>query len=70
MKRLRQPPTWMHDGVSCDYHTLISGPVTAAGVVIHGEPFKTHAGDWVVRVVGRDSYFAIEAFSRSKKAVG
>jgi hypothetical protein len=60
----------MHDGVSCDYHTVIGGPVTAAGVVLEGEPFKTDAGHWVVRAVGRRGYFAIEAFSRSEKAVG
>ena len=69
MKRMRHPPRWMHDGVSCDYHSVIGGPATAEGVVIDGEPFDTAPG-WCVRVVGRPGYYAIEAFSRSKKAVG
>jgi len=67
--RMRKPPSWMHDGVTCDYHSVITGPVTAAGVVIKGEPFQDASGRWVIGVVGRAGYFAIEAFSKSKLAV-
>ena len=69
-KRMKQPPAWMHSGASADYHSIITGPVTARGVVFDGEPFQLGSGDWVVRVVGRAGCFAVEAFSRCTESVG
>jgi hypothetical protein len=50
-------------GDKVDYHSVIGGPVTKAGLTITSDPLYMPSGDMVVFVDGVSGYVAIEALT-------
>ncbi|MEN6581655.1 MAG: hypothetical protein ABFD54_04340 [Armatimonadota bacterium] len=50
-------------GDTVDYHSIIGGPITKAGLTIISNPFQTPSGDMVVFVGGVSGYVDVEALT-------
>ena len=56
----------MQHGVVVDYHSVIDGPVTQAGLSIESGPRQLgRGGPWVVWLKGKSGCVAIEAITRA-----
>ena len=61
---IRRPLNWHRDGVRIVWHFIMSYQGDGKPGVIVGEPYQTHAGDWLVEVrldSGRTVRAALEA---------
>lgn len=63
---------WLREGTLVDYHGVIGGPVTIAGLTVRGEPFPTptprgYRGkpSWCVMLNGKSGWVACDALTRA-----
>ena len=67
-KRAKKPgkqPTWPKVGDLVDYHSVIGGPVTQAGLIVR-EPVQLLGGhSWVVWLAGKAGCVFVEALTPS-----
>jgi len=66
-RRKEAPPEWLRVGSGVDYHSIIGGPVTQAGLVVRDGPRQLSAGDWVVWLEGKGGCVAVEAVTPAKE---
>lgn len=52
---------WLMPGVVVDYHSIIGGPVTEAGLAVLGKPFILGGHSAVVALKGKSGVVAVEA---------
>ena len=55
------PLSGLNVGAVVDYHAVIDGPVTEAGMVVRHKPFKDCGGKPVVLLRGKAGYVSLDA---------
>lgn len=66
-KALKDALLWLLPGVLVDYHGIIGGPVTEAGLSVLGKPFILGGHSAVVMLKGRSGCVAVEAVTPAEE---